>query len=155
MKYNYIVNPKSGRKVSIYGKIGNKILFKYFKIIGGATAAATSSPPQTNLKCNNCSRSIIPAQTISNIDTHRVCTCHLTIYCSKNCQLNHWTSHKKSHDKIIRNRTILKQNPTILSNMALHALSKIPPGFSTNPTNPTNLRDNNPDWKLIRDNPLS
>ena len=34
--YKKIINPKTGRKVSIYGKIGKKILNNYIKLIGGA-----------------------------------------------------------------------------------------------------------------------
>jgi len=36
--YKKIINPKTGRKVSIYGKIGKKILNNYIKFIGGAAA---------------------------------------------------------------------------------------------------------------------
>jgi hypothetical protein len=32
-EYNYITNPKTGRKVSIYGKIGKKVLSKYLNSI--------------------------------------------------------------------------------------------------------------------------
>ena len=41
--YNKIINPKTGRKVSIYGKIGKKILNNYIKFIGGAAAAESST----------------------------------------------------------------------------------------------------------------
>ena len=34
-KYNYITNPKTGRKVSIYGKLGKKILKNYITQFGG------------------------------------------------------------------------------------------------------------------------
>ena len=37
--YKKIINPKTGRKVSIYGKIGKKILNNYIKLIGGTAAA--------------------------------------------------------------------------------------------------------------------
>ena len=41
--YENIINPKTGRKVSIYGKIGKKILNNYIKLIGGAAAADSDS----------------------------------------------------------------------------------------------------------------
>ncbi len=31
-KYNFIINPKTGRRVSIYGKIGKQILSKYLNV---------------------------------------------------------------------------------------------------------------------------
>tara|TARA_Y100000385_G_scaffold277525_2_gene324596 strand:+ start:852 stop:1313 length:462 start_codon:yes stop_codon:yes gene_type:complete len=34
--YNYIINPESGKKVSIFGKIGKKIINKYLNKLGGA-----------------------------------------------------------------------------------------------------------------------
>ena len=40
MKYNYIINPLSNRKVSIYGKTGKRILANYVKVLfGGADKA--------------------------------------------------------------------------------------------------------------------
>ena len=41
--YKKIINPKTGRKVSIYGKIGKKILNNYIKLIGGAAATDSDS----------------------------------------------------------------------------------------------------------------
>jgi len=32
-EYKYIVNPKTGRRVSIYGKIGKKVIANYFNYI--------------------------------------------------------------------------------------------------------------------------
>ena len=37
MNYNYIVNPETGRKVNINGKIGRKVLQKYRNQIGGSS----------------------------------------------------------------------------------------------------------------------
>ena len=34
--YNKIVNPLSGRKVSIYGKLGQSIIRNYFNLAGGS-----------------------------------------------------------------------------------------------------------------------
>ena len=31
-EYNFIINPKTGRRVSIYGKIGKEILYKYLNV---------------------------------------------------------------------------------------------------------------------------
>ena len=41
--YKNIINPKTGRKVSIYGKIGKKILNNYIKFIGGAARIRQSA----------------------------------------------------------------------------------------------------------------
>jgi len=46
--YKNIINPKTGRKVSIYGKIGKKILNNYIKLIGGAAAADSDSDSDSN-----------------------------------------------------------------------------------------------------------
>ena len=38
MEFNYIVNPESGKKVSIYNRTGKKVLrnyIKYFEKVGG------------------------------------------------------------------------------------------------------------------------
>ena len=43
--YNSIINPKTSRKVSIYGKMGRKILMNYINQIGGATSSLQSPPP--------------------------------------------------------------------------------------------------------------
>ena len=38
MLYDKIINPKTGKKVSIYGKLGKQILQEYFKQVGGVYA---------------------------------------------------------------------------------------------------------------------
>ena len=35
MKYNYIINPQTGKKISIYGKTGQKVLNQYLNQFGG------------------------------------------------------------------------------------------------------------------------
>ena len=42
--YKKIINPLTGRKVSIYGKTGKKILKNYLNILGGAQANAAIEP---------------------------------------------------------------------------------------------------------------
>jgi len=41
MIYNYIINPKTNRKVSIYGRIGKSILFNYLKYLKGGSERQT------------------------------------------------------------------------------------------------------------------
>ncbi len=45
--YKYIINPLTGRKVSIYGKLGKKILQKYLQHGSGVKQLN----PNLNLKC--------------------------------------------------------------------------------------------------------
>ena len=44
MEFNYIINPESGRKVSIYGKTGKKVLRKYLVKFGGTAPAPARAP---------------------------------------------------------------------------------------------------------------
>jgi len=41
MIYNYIINPKTNRKVYIYGRIGKSILFNYLKYLKGGSERQT------------------------------------------------------------------------------------------------------------------
>ena len=43
MNYNFIINPKTNRKVSIYGKIGKKIVLNYLNKLGGAKVEEINS----------------------------------------------------------------------------------------------------------------
>ena len=44
--YEYIINPTTNRNVSVYGKIGKKIINNYINILnGGAAAAEVNQPP--------------------------------------------------------------------------------------------------------------
>ena len=52
--YNKIVNPQTGRKVSVYGKLGQSILRNYLRQIGGnpkVIAGAPAKPRQARLFC--------------------------------------------------------------------------------------------------------
>ena len=49
--YSKITNPKTGRKVSINGKIGKRILSNYINIIGGSIKK-TNKSCVTNNDCN-------------------------------------------------------------------------------------------------------
>ena len=42
--YNKIINPVTGRQVSIFGKLGKKILKNYINMIGGAPAMIENIP---------------------------------------------------------------------------------------------------------------
>ena len=50
MEFNYIVNPESGRRVSIYGKTGQRVLRNYLQA-GGAMRSGSRIPP--NQYCHN------------------------------------------------------------------------------------------------------
>ena len=43
MEFNYIVNPETGRKVSIHGKTGQKVLRNYLQA-GGAMRSGSRIP---------------------------------------------------------------------------------------------------------------
>ena len=49
MEFNYIVNPKTGRKVSIYGKTGQKVLNNYMQAGGASPCTQFHGHP---IKCN-------------------------------------------------------------------------------------------------------
>ena len=49
MEFNYIVNPETGRKVSIYGKTGRRVLKKYAQSGGASSCTQFHGYP---LKCN-------------------------------------------------------------------------------------------------------
>ena len=46
MEFNYIVNPETGRKVSIYGKTGQRVLNNYFQAGGGIRSGSRIPPSQ-------------------------------------------------------------------------------------------------------------
>ena len=51
--WDRIVNPESGRKVSVYGKIGQKVLKNYVKQIGGTKLRGGPDCTDTELVNNN------------------------------------------------------------------------------------------------------
>lgn len=48
--------------------------------------------PETHCTCEDCN---------NMVDDRKQCPCGLVVYCSKKCQVNHWSIHKKicSHRK--------------------------------------------------------
>jgi hypothetical protein len=71
--YSKIVNPTTGRKVSIYGKIGKKILRNYIILLGGANVEVPALPgPNTSQRDATDTLAIIGHQHNANSNTDTI-----------------------------------------------------------------------------------
>ena len=69
--YNKIINPETGRKVSIYSKLGNKILNNYFNLF---QTGGHDGPCGLNEKGNRCKKSAKWDRVNCELSEKRVCT---------------------------------------------------------------------------------
>lgn len=52
--YSKIVNPKTGRMVSVNGKLGKEILRNYLNVLEGGAASTPTVAPNTPVRCIPC-----------------------------------------------------------------------------------------------------